>query len=294
MAQFKEFRRGYQPWEHGKGGGGGGGDMRSSALDHDFVSTVGGGIGGGGDPWEKIAPWIAQTGFGAEAPERAADATAAWLKAAGAKSVLEVGCGVGRGTKRLAAGGFALRAVEESGALIAAARDVAPGASIEEASLTDAPPGPYDAVVSVYPAFSRLTLAGQAEAFLESARAQLGKGGHLSFVFYNLDGVDEGELCKVFLRGPYRVGGEQLVIYDQWQHHPDGGDRFVWVPLFAPGDYSIHWARRSVPYRFWRANEVRQAVEDAGFQGVELLDADDPASREVARAKRVMVRARAR
>lgn len=291
MAQFKEFRRGYQPWDHGKGGGG---DMGSSALDHDFVSTVGGGELGAGDPWHKIAPWIAASGFGAEPAERAADATIAWLKAAGAKSVLEVGCGVGRGTRRLASGGFQLRSIEESGALLAAAREAVPGAAVEEGSLTDAPEGSYDAVVSVLPAFSRLTLAGQAESFLEAARAALGPGGLLSFVFYNREGLDEASLCKVFLRGPFHVGGDALLIYDQWAPHPDGGDRFVWVPLFAPGDYGVNWVRRSIPYRFWRAEDVRQAVEGAGFEVTEIVDADHPASGDARTAKRAMVRARAR
>jgi SAM-dependent methyltransferase len=291
MAQFKEFRRGYQPWEHGKGGGG---DMGSSALDHDFVSTVGGSQDGGGDPWDKVADLIAGSGFGGEGADNAARATAQWLKAAGAKRVLELGCGVGRGTKALAAGGFTLRALDESPALVAAARAAAPGATVEEGSLTDAEGGTYDAVVSLVPTFSRLTMAGQPESFLEAARAGLTKGGLLSFVFYNRDGVDEQELCKVFLRGPFTVGGEKMVVYDQWKPHSGGGDRFVWVPLFAPGDYSINWSRRSIPYRFWKAAEVRQAVEDAGFGDIEMVDADDPGSGDPASARRVLVRARAK
>jgi hypothetical protein len=157
----------------------------------------------------------------------------------------------------------------------------------------DVPEGPFDAVVSVTPAFSRLTLAGQAESFLESARAGLKAGGLLSFVFYNLDGLDEGALCKVFLRGPFAGGGEKLLIYDQWRPHPDGGDRFLWVPLFAPGEAALNWVRRSIPYRFWRGGDVRTAVEESGFEVVALVDADDPSSGDVAGAKRVMVRARA-
>lgn len=294
MAQFKEFRRGYQPWEHGQGGSGGGGDMGSSALDHDFVSTVGGGGEGAGDPWEKVAPLIAASGFGSAPADAAADATASWLAAAGAKSVLELGCGVGRGTKRLLSAGFAVRALDESAALTATARASVPGARIEEGSLTDPVGGTFDAVVSVMPAFSRLTLAGQAESFLESARASLQPGGLFSFVFFNRDALDEGDLCKVHLLGPFAAGEEKLLVYDQWRPHPDGRERFLWAPLFAPGDYAVNWQRRSIAYRYWRADELRALIEEAGFEDLTFVDAESPDAGDLARAKRVMARARAK
>lgn len=292
MAQFKEFRRGYQPWEHGQGGGGG--DMGSSALDHDFVSTVGSSGAGGGDPWEKIAPLIAASGLGAPSADRAAEATAAWLAASGAKTVLEVGCGVGRGTKRLMAGGFTLRSIEESPSLLAAAREHVHGAPVEEGSLTDPVGGTFDAVVSVLPAFSRLTLAGQAESFLESARASLDAGGLFSFVFFNREATSEGDLGRVHMLGPFPVGAEKLLVYDQWRHHPDGRDQFIWAPLFAPGDYAIQWARRSIPYRYWKVDDVRKAMEEAGFTDIQFVNAEGPESGPVEGAIRVMARGRAK
>lgn len=298
MAKFKEFRRGYQPWEHEGGGGsimgGGGGDLHASALDHDFVSTLGGEGQGPADPWEGLAEFLDETGWGTESMERAAGAVSAWLKAEGAKSVLEVGSGLGRTTRRLLKDGLKVTALESSPALLARTRANAKGAKAEDSAFLELPKGPFDAVASLRNAFSRLTVEGQAEAFLQAARSVLKPGGALSIAFLNREGLDEETLSKVFPSTGIDFRGKRTIVYDMWQAHPDGGDRFVWAPLLMIGDHSIDWIRRAIPYKFWRPDEVKAAVKEAGFEILSALDANDGKSQAAKGTRRVEIRARAR
>jgi SAM-dependent methyltransferase len=300
MVKFKEFRRGYQPWEHEGGGGsilgagGGGGDMHASALDHDFVSTYGAGDSALADPWEGIAEVIDTTGWGCDSMEKAAAGAGAWLKREGAKSLLEVGCALGRTTRRLLKDGFKVTALEASPALVARAKLNAKGAKIEENQLIELPSGPFDAVVSLRSAFSRLTTDGQAELFLAAARAGLKPKGLLSVSFFNRDALDEETLNKTAMSKPLPYKGKQLLVYDLWQAHPDGGDRFRWAPLFAIGDYSIDWLRRSIPYKFWKVDEIKRLVKQAGFEVVGAFDANDGTTPASSSSRRVELRARAK
>ena len=289
MAHFKEFRKGFQSGENAPGGGG---DMHASALDHDFVSTLGGGKSPA-DPWERIGPWLEESGFGTGTIDAAAGLTGAWLKKGAAKNVLEVGCGLGLATRRLSKDGFKVRALDDSPTLVARAKDNAKGATVETANLLDLPPGRYDALISVNNGFSRFTLEGQAEAFLEAAHAALKPKGLFSVVFFNREALDEEKLNKSFMEGPFNVEDGKLLIYDQWQGHPDGGDRFVWAPLFAVGDHGIDWVRRSIPYKFWRIDEVKAMLKAAGFEIESTVDAADGKSAPTKNSRRIEVRARA-
>ncbi len=301
MAKFKEFRRGYQPWEHegggpsvmGTGGGVGGGDLHASALDHDFVSTLGGPSSRPADPWEGLAEWLDSTRWGTEHMEAQAAACGLWLKAGGAKTVLEVGSGLGLTTKRLVKEGLKVTAVDPSAALVARTKANAKGAKVLACDLADLPGGPFDAVVSLRNALSRLTTRGGAEQFLETARQRLKPGGLLSVAFLNRDGLDEGSLNKVFPSKSFEYGGKRTILYDSWQAHPDGGDRFVWAPLVMVGDHSIDWIRRAVPYRFFRMEEVKAALKAAGFELVAALDAADGATAASDTCRRIEIRARA-
>jgi len=299
VAKFKEFRRGYQPWEHEGGGGsilggGGGGDMHASALDHDFVSTYGASDATLADPWEGIAEVIDATNMGTDSMERAAAGTGAWLKREGAKSVLEVGCALGRTTRRLLKDGFKVTALDSSPALLARAKLNAKGAKFEETNFFELPGGPFDAIVSLRNSFSRLATEGLAQQFLAAARGGLKPKGLLSIAFFNRDGLDEEMLNKTVLSKPMDFKGKRLLLYDLWQGHPDGGDRFRWAPLFAIGDHSIDWLRRSIPYKYWKAEEVKRMLKDAGFEVVGSLDANDGTTTASGATRRVEVRARAK
>ncbi len=302
MGKFKEFRRGYQPWEHegggnsvmGGGGGVGGGDLHSSALDHDFVSTLGGPSGSPADPWEGLAEWLDSTRWGTARMEQQAAACAVWLKTEGAKTVLEVGSGLGLTTRRLVKDGLKVTAVEASPALLARTKANAKGAKVLACDLVELPAGPFDAVVSLRNALSRLAIEGQAEQFLETARKSLKAGGLLSVAFLNRDGLDEGSLNKVFPSEAFDYQGKRTILYDLWQAHPDGGNRFVWAPLVMLGDYSIDWIRRAVPYRFFRLDEVRAALKAAGFEVKGAVDAVDGITAASKTCRRIEVRARAK
>lgn len=295
VAKFKEFRRGYQPWEHEGGGGAAGrGDLHASALDHDFVSTVGGEGSGPADPWEGLAELLDLTGWGTEHMEKTAAAAGAWLKEEGAKSVLEVGSALGRTTRRLVKDGFKVTALESSPALLARTRVNAKGARCLEGDFLELPEGPFDAVVSLRNAFSRLTLEGQAEQMLSAARRSLKPRGALSLSFFNRDGLEEESLNKVFPSAPLLYKGKRTIVYDAWRGHPDGGDRFLWSPLVMVGDHSIDWVRRSVAYKLWRLDDVERALKDAGFEVVASLDAADGKAPAATSSRRVEVRARAK
>ena len=300
MGKFKEFRRGYQPWEHEGGGGSmmgsgvGGGDLHSSALDHDFVSTLGGPSAGPADPWEGLADWLDATGWGTAHMEKQAAACGVWLKGEGAKSVLEVGSALGLTTKRLVRDGLKVTAVDPSPALVAHTKANAKGAKVLECDLAELPSGPFDAVVSLRNALSRLAVEGQAEQLLGAARKALKPRGLLSVAFFNREGLDEGALNKVYPSEAFDYKGKRTLLYDQWQAHPDGGDRFVWAPLVMVGDYAIDWIRRAVPYRFFRLDEVRAALKAAGFEPLAAVDAADGASAASKACRRIEVRARAK
>lgn len=302
MGKFKEFRRGYQPWEHEGGGGGimgtgggvGGGDHTSSALDHDFVSTMGGPGMGPADPWEGFADFLDDTAFGAAEQDRASASVAAWLKGEGAKNVLEVGSGIGRSTSALAKSGLKVTAVEASPALVAKTKANAKGATVLDSDFLTLPAGPFDAVVSLRNAFSRLVGEGQAHALLAAARSSLKPKGVFTFVFYNREALDEGTLNKVFPGPDTPFRGERTILYDQWQGSPDGGDRFVWAPLLMIGDHSIDWMRRSIPFKFWKLDDVKAALKDAKFEVISTLDAKDGKPASVKTSRRIEVRARAK
>ncbi len=298
MAKFKEFRRGYQPWEHEGGGGssimGGGGDLHASALDHDFVSTLGGPGAGPSDPWEGLAEILDETRYGIEHLDRTSLAVASWLKKEGAKNILEVGSGLGHTTWRLIKEGLKVTAVESSPSLLARTRANAKGAKAEESDFVDLPAGPFDAVVSMRNAYSRLLPDGQAADMLSAVHARLKKGGLFSVAFFNRDALDEDRLNKVFPSDPLTYKGKRTIFYDQWHGHPDGGDRLVWSPLVMIGDASIDWVRRSIPFKYWRTAEVKAALLNAGFEIIGALDAADGKSPASTTTRRVEVRARAR
>jgi len=302
MGKFKEFRRGYQPWEHEGGGGGimgtgggvGGGDHTSSALDHDFVSTMGGPGMGPSDPWEGFVDFLDETGFGAEEQDRAAASAAAWLKGEGAKSVLEVGSGLGRTTAGLQKAGLKVTAVEASPALLAKTKANAKSATVLESDFLSLPSGPFDAVVSLRNAFSRLVVEGQAHAMLAAAHGSLKPKGALTLAFYNREALDEGSLNRSFPGPSTQFNEMRTILYDQWQGHPDGGDRFVWAPLVMIGDHSIDWMRRSIPFKFWKLDDVKAALKDAKFEVVATLDAKDGKPASTKASRRIEVRARAK
>jgi SAM-dependent methyltransferase len=299
LAKFKEFRRGYQPWEHEggggsiMGGGGGGGDLHTSALDHDFVSTSTS-SSGPADVWEGLADLLDETGWGSDSADRLAAAVGAWLKQEGVKSVLEVGSSLGRGTQRLVKDGFKVTAVESSPALYARTKANASGAKVIEGDLVELPEGTFDAVVQLRHGFSRFVLEGQADQFLAHAKESLGPKGLLSIAFYSRDGVDEGRLNRSFMSGPVQFKGKRTTIYDQWQGHPDGGDRFTWAPLFMVGNFSEDWIRRAVPFKFWRIDDVKAKVKGAGFEILGVLDASDGKTAASSTTRRVEIRARAK
>ncbi len=297
MAKFKEFRRGYQPWEHeggGSGAMGGGGDLHASALDHDFVSTVGGPGYGPADQWEGLAEILDETHFGTEHLDRTSLAVATWLKKEHVKSVLEVGSGLGHTTWRLVKEGLKVTAVESSPSLLARTRANAKGAKAEESDFVDLPAGPFDAVVSMRNAYSRLLPEGQAADMLASVRSRLKKGGLFSVAFFNRDALDEQRLNRVFPSDPVTYKGKRTIFYDQWQGHPDGGDRLIWAPLVMIGDYSIDWVRRSIPFKYWRIAEVKAALSQAGFEVLATLDASDGKTPAGPSTRRVEIRARAK
>lgn len=137
-------------------------------------------------------------------------------------------------------------------------------------------------------------LEGQADQFVAHAREALSPRGVLSIAFYSRDGLDEGQLNRIFMAGPIEYKGKRTTVYDQWQGHRDGGERFVWAPLFMVGNYSEDWVRRAIPFRYWKVDEVRAKLKAAGFEVVAALDGSDAKTAASTASRRVELRARAK
>jgi len=124
------------------------------------------------------------SGYGALAEAAVVDVVPR-LRAAGARTVIDVGCGAGVTTRALVEAGFSVLALEPSPALSALARAAAPGADVRCVSVYDADLPPCDAVLAIGEVLSYHPPDVDADARLRAvvlaASRALAAGGHLVF-----------------------------------------------------------------------------------------------------------------
>lgn len=107
------------------------------------------------------------------------------LRAAGARSVVDVGCGPGVTTRALLDAGFVVVAIEPSPAFAARARAAAPAAEVRCESAYGAALPPVDAILAIGEALSYHRREDDADArlrgFVAAAASSLEAGGLLAF-----------------------------------------------------------------------------------------------------------------
>jgi SAM-dependent methyltransferase len=143
--------------------------------------------------------YIHHAGF-SEFAKSAAAGVIELLAKHGVHSVIEIGCGSGVLARALTSAGFDVLGFDPSPAMIAIARETAPDARFEVASLETARMPPCDAIV----AMGEVLNYGDLRAFVPRAAAALRRGGVLLF-----DIAERGSYPE---HDEVRVGGEEWSV----------------------------------------------------------------------------------
>lgn len=203
----------------------------------------------------------------------------------GAK-VLDVPCGEGRITVRLAERGYRVTGVDQSSALLDLAREsaVETGVSIgwEQRDMRDLPwNGEFDAAVCWWGSFGYFDDDGNQD-FLSAVARALRPGGRFVLDLHTVETI-----LPVFEpRGWQRVG-DRLVLEERQWDHTTGHIRSTWT--FVTGGYTTS---KEVSIRLYTYAQVVDMVTSAGFREVRGIDPETRLDFELGARRLVLIAAK--
>jgi SAM-dependent methyltransferase len=197
-------------------------------------------------------------------------------------SVLDVPCGDGRLTRRLAAAGYAATGVDIVASEVEEARRTAPGVRFEVGDLRALPDlGRFDAVVSWGNSFGYLVPEETARS-LVGLRAVLKPGGRLV--------LESATVAESYLAGgvepsaEWEFGGIRLAATN---HYRVSESRLESELTFEDAEGHVEHGRSA--HHVHTSGEIVRMLRAAGFADVELLGADGAAPFEVGSPRLIAV-----
>jgi len=184
--------------------------------------------------------------------------------------VIEVGCGAGISTRALVDAGFDTCAIEPSPALLAIARDTAPGARFVLGSVYDVALELCDAMLALGEPLTYHSPDVDADArlrgFFERAARALAPGGMVIFDLIEVQGV------PLDARG-WASGEDWAILYETREDRPARRlTRSIETFRRTAADAAGYRRSREVhEVRTFETRDVQQWLEDAGFS-VEIAD----------------------
>jgi SAM-dependent methyltransferase len=201
-------------------------------------------------------------------------------------TVLDVPCGDGRLTLRLAAGGYAAIGIDLAAEEVAFARRAAANAGADARfvvgdlrALPDV--GVVDAVVSWGNSFGYLTPADTARSLMGMRRA-LRLGGRL--ILESLTVAESLLTAGVKPTAEYEFGGVRMSTAN---HYRAAESRLETDFVFTDADGVVEHARAA--HHVHTTGEVVRLLHGAGFAGVELLGADGTSRYELGSSRLIAV-----
>ena len=183
--------------------------------------------------YDEDLAYIQAAGFGNHAARAIAEVIPR-LRAAGARRVLDIGCGAGVTTRALVEAGFAVTAIEPSAPLLAAARAAAPAAEFIAGSVYDVALPACDAILAIGEPLTYhepdTDAEGRLERLFRNAHAVLPAGG--LFIF---DVITSGE-ASLDARG-YTTGEDWAVLYTAREHE---AHLTRWIETFRRTDDGMY------------------------------------------------------
>jgi len=222
---------------------------------------------------EEFWSWSYALMFPARRFEQAPDEVDQLIALSGVEAgrVLDLACGPGRHSIELAKRGFDVTGVDRSAFLLEHARRRAADAGVEVEWVEEdmggfVRPGSYDLALSIFTSFGYFERPDDNQAVLENVHASLKPGGRLV-----IHVLGKEPLARRFLATDFKEldDGRLLVqhrqIMDDWTRL-----RATW--LVVDGADAERFA-----FTVWiySGAELRQMLEDAGFEAVELYGALD-------------------
>ena len=195
-----------------------------------------------------------------------------FLKEAGAKSVLECGCGTGSLTVRLARRGYALTGSDLSEDMLMVARQKALNAGLRflpfvcQDMRRIALHKPVDAVISACDGVNYL-LDG-AEDFFRAAHGALNPGGLLLF-----DVSSAYKLSTILGNNTFAATGEDWAYIWENQYHPRLGRVDMLLTGFLKRGTGYARFEEHHSQRAYREDELRASLESCGFGDVRVYEA---------------------
>ncbi len=214
--------------------------------------------------------------------EREADLLDRVLRSGPSSRVLDLGCGTGEHARFLAEQGYQVVGVDASESQIAAARQAAPTPGVEflEGDLRELEgllEGSFGGAICLGNTLPHLTSDSSLREFLAGLRAHLEAGAPLLIQLLNYERIFSRQ--ERALPVSVRTDEEGDIVFLRLMNlHPDGSVTFFPSTLqLRPGQeppLEIK-ASKQVRLRGWRAGELEEGLEAAGFEVTERLGAFD-------------------
>ncbi len=196
----------------------------------------------------------------------------------GVRTILDLGCGTGLRCLELARRGYKLCGVDQSSAMLAAARQHLTAAlDISSADVeflvgditTFRAASSYDAVISLFHVFCYLTTEEELKQAIDCSFANLNSGGIFLFDYWHGPGVLQDPPTK---RTKVAENSTLEIIRTSIPHHlPD--QHLVKLSLslnVAERDSGISYdTEESYTLRYWFPDELEQVLERSGFTDVQ-------------------------
>jgi len=194
-----------------------------------------------------------------------------WLERRNVSSVLDVACGTGHHALDLARRGYRVTGVDISQQMINRATELAGQETLdvrfERAALGELDarmPGPFEAILCLGNSLPHLVSEDALAKALQDLSRVLAPGGLILIQMRNFDRV-LAESQRFMAPQTVRRGDEEwlfLRFYDM-----DGQRlRFNMVRLYRRSGGEWHWKTEETPLYAWRADQMRDAFENAGLQ----------------------------